>query len=113
MALRGIQCEMRGLTHIGREPNLTLEARGQGNRDLVDVDHECITLPMQSAWANSEVIWPIIQRTFAALGHGPFIVGPACFGAVQRHIDRDVVVGVFATRPSVVRREDRTDKGDD
>lgn len=113
MALRGIQCEMRGLTHIGREPDLTLEARGQGNRDLIHIDHQCVACPMQSAWANGEVIWPIIQSTFAALGHGPFIVGPACFGAVQRYINRDVVVGIFSTRPRVVGREDRTDKGDD
>jgi hypothetical protein len=63
---------------------------------------------VEGARTNGEVVRPIIQSIFAAFGHRP-----ACFGSVECYIDRDVVIRVFATRPGIVGREDRADKGDD
>lgn len=108
VTLRCVEREVVALSNVRRESDLAPEARRQGNGDLVDIDHQRVAFPVEGAWTNGEVVRPIIQCIFAAFGHRP-----ACFGSVECDIDRDVVIRVFATRPGVVGREDRTDKGDD
>lgn len=86
-----VQREMGRLADIGRETNLTLEPQGPRHGHLIDVNHERVALPAQGAWPDGEMVGPIIERAFASLGHRP-----TGFGAIERDVDRDVIIGVVA-----------------
>lgn len=94
------------------DANLTAHPPGNRHADLIEVDGQATAVPVQLTRADDESGGVTVEAGAAALGHGPALASLA----VQRHVDRTVVLGIggsAASRPGVVGRKDASNEGDD
>ena len=85
-----------------------------GHIDLINVDHQFLTVPLQTAGSDLEVFRTALNALAAPLGHGPAL---AAF-AIQSHIQRAKIfwigrTAVKSSGQSVIRRKNAPHKSDD
>ena len=94
-------------------PHATPDRVRNRHADFMDVDGQCVAVPVQLAGPDRELGPVAAAVALAAFGHGP------AFGAaaVKRNVEGAVVVGgrlaLAALGPGVVGRKHTADKGDD
>lgn len=111
-AVAALAVKMEALVEqtAGRYSYAATQAPWQWRCNFLDINYEFIVAPLQGAWAYCECIMRAVYLRRVTLRHGP-----AARRAIERHIDRTVLLGVgvaFASRPFVVGRENAADEGD-
>jgi len=99
---------------LGSNRHTATHPLGPGHIDLVDVDHQLLAIPVQTAGSNLVVVSAALNVLTTSLGHGPT---PAAF-AVQSHIQGAKILRVShdtlkTPRQSVVRRKNTPYKSND
>lgn len=97
----------------GMDPYPPTKPPGQGTFALVEVELKPLPVPTQRTGPDREFGGRAAQGLSTPLGHGPAV--PA--GAIQRHVDADVVLWVNGHTPSlegarVIGRKDAADERD-
>jgi hypothetical protein len=111
MMSHGIDCEGLLDPGFGYEADAALDAGGQRNRDLVDVDYKLTVVPRHRTGSNLQIRGIALERHAASFGHGPTPGSP-----VQRDIDGDVVFGISRSaspRKPVIGRKHAAHEPDD
>jgi hypothetical protein len=112
-AVAAFAIQMKALVEqtAGRDRYASTQPLRQWRSNFVDINHKLTVAPLQYAWTYRERILRAVYLRRVALGHGP-----AARRAIERHIDRAMLLRVcvaLASRPFVVGRENAADECDD
>ncbi len=91
-----------------------MHALGPWHIDLIDVDNQLLTIPLQTTWPNLEIFCTAVNALTATLCHGPTLTA----FAIQSHIQSAKIFRICnttlkASSQCVIRRKNASYKSND
>ena len=90
------------------QPDRAADTRRDRGGDLIDIDTQTIAVPMQRARPDRQRRGVAREAGATALGHRP-----AAVAAIERDVDRDMILRIAPRAPVIIGRKNAADKGDD